>query len=168
MTSTSRHANIDRHTYQVRLMVVSDPNDAAAIAGELRVAVGLLVRQLRRIQRDATLTAPEISALSHLDRDGPMPAADLARRERISPQSMGATLAKLEARGLIGRHADLGDGRRIILSLTSNGRSVLIERRGVRDEVIAHALSSELTESELDQLRAAVPLLERLARRFDA
>ncbi len=147
---------------------MSDPNDAAAVAGELRVAVGLLVRQLRRIQRGDTLTAPEISALSYLDRDGPMSAADLARREWISPQSMGATLAKLEARGLIDRHADLGDGRRIILSLNSNGRSVLIERRGVRDEVIAQALSSELSESELRQVRAVVPLLERLARRFEA
>lgn len=90
-------------------MIVSDPIDAAAIAGDLRFAVSLLVRQLRRIQRDDTLTVPEISALSHLDRDGSMSAADLARRERISPQSMGATLVKLEARGLIDRHADLGD-----------------------------------------------------------
>ena len=49
---------------------------------------------------------PETSALSRLDRGGPMTSSDLARQDRISPQSMGVTVAALEQRGLIARDRD--------------------------------------------------------------
>ena len=97
-----------------------------------------------------------------------MSAAELARLERISPQSMGATLAKLEARGLVERMADDHDRRRIILSITAAGRSIFVARRSARDVIIEQALASELNEHELRQLQAAVPYLERLARRLGA
>ena len=142
--------------------------DVAAVAGELRIGVGLLIRQLRKLQLDDDLATPELAALARLDRGGSMSAAELARLERISPQSMGATLAKLEARGLVERTADEHDRRRIILSITAAGRSIFVARRSARDVIIERALASELNEHELRQLQAAVPYLERLARRLGA
>ncbi len=94
----------------------SPSKSTQALAGELRTSVGLLLRRLRQITAEGELTLPESSALARLDRGGPATASELARREQISPQSIGATLAALEARGLVGRASDPDDGRRVILS----------------------------------------------------
>jgi DNA-binding MarR family transcriptional regulator len=137
--------------------------DADQVAAALRVSVGLLVRQLRQAQADGELTLPQFAALARLDRGGPATASALAKQEQISPQSMGATVAALEARGLVGRASDPDDGRRVVLSITDAGLQVLRERRGARVERMAQALSAGFTPAELEQLSVAAPLLERLA-----
>ena len=104
------------------------------------------------------------SALTRLDRGGPATPSALARLEQISPQSMGATLSALEARGLVERRPDPGDGRRVVVSLSETGRQALRNKRNARVEQLARALSSGFTHSELQQLMAAAPLLERLAQ----
>ena len=90
---------------------------------------------------------------------GPATSSALAKLEQISPQSMGATLAALEARGLIERTPDPVDGRRIVMSLTDAGLQVLRQRRSARAEQLARALSAGFTEAEVAQLVAAAPLL---------
>ena len=137
--------------------------DVSDVAGALRVSVGLLVRRLRQVQAEGDLTMPETSALARLDRGGPTTATALARLEQISPQSMGATLGALEARGLIERRADPQDGRRAVMSVTEAGRQVLHSKRSARAQQLARALSAGFTPAELRELLAAVPLLERLA-----
>ena len=134
------------------------------LAGELRTSIGLLLRRLRQTPAAGELTLPETAALARLDRGGPATSADLARAEQISPQSMGATLAALAARGLVLRAADPADGRRAVMSLSEAGRQALRDRRTSRTEALARALSSGFSEAELDRLRAAAPLLERLAQ----
>jgi DNA-binding MarR family transcriptional regulator len=138
--------------------------DVHDIAAALRVSVGMLLRRLRQARPDDELTLPESSALARLDRTGPATPGALAKVEQISPQSMGATLAALEARGLIARQADPGDGRRVVLSVTGAGRELLRNKRGARTEQLAQALSAGFTAAELGQLAAAAPLLERLAQ----
>jgi len=138
--------------------------DVEQVAGALQVAVGLLRRQLRQTQADGELTVPETAALARLDRGGPATASALARLEQISPQSMGATLAALEARGLLQRRPDPADGRRVVLSVTDGGLQVLRDRRSARTEQLARALSAGFTRAELRQLMAAAPLIERLAQ----
>ncbi len=138
--------------------------DADQVAAALRVSTGLLVRRLRQMQVDGELTLPESSALARLDRGGPTTASALARIERISPQSMGATLGALEARGLVQRAPHPEDGRRVVLSVTEAGREVMGHRRTARTEQLARALVSGFTRTELEQLMAVAPLLERLAQ----
>ena len=137
--------------------------DAQAVAASLRTSVGLLLRRLRQARGEGDLTLPESSALSRLDRGGPATAAELARQEQISPQSMGATLAGLQARGLIERWADPEDGRRFVLYLTEAGAEVLHHRRSARAQLLAAALSEHFSPEELVVLQQAAPLLERLA-----
>ncbi len=140
-----------------------DP-DVANVAGALRASIGLLLRRLRQVQAEGELTLPESAALTRLDRGGPSTASALARLEQISPQSMGATLGALEARGLVERRPDPQDGRRVLLSVTDSGRQVLQGKRNARTEQLAKALSAGFTPAELRQLEAAAPLLERLAQ----
>jgi DNA-binding MarR family transcriptional regulator len=137
---------------------------AIEVAAALRVSVGLLLRRMRQVRPDGELSLPETSALSRLDRTGPATSSTLAKLDQISPQSMGATLAGLEARGLVQRHPDPEDGRRAVLSLTEAGQQVLRDKRSARVAQLARALSDGFTPAELRQLRAAAPLLERLAQ----
>ena len=138
--------------------------DATEVAAALRVSISLLLRRMRQVRPDGELSLPETSALTRLDRTGPATSSTLARLEQISPQSMGATLAGLEARGLVRRHSDPEDGRRAVLSLTDVGQQVLRDKRSARVAQLAQALSDGFTPVELRQLQAAAPLLERLAQ----
>ena len=142
------------------IMVVDRQSEEVARA--LLLCVGLLRRRLRQAPVEGALTFPETAALGRLDRGGPAAAADLARKEQISPQSMGATLAELEMRGLVKRQPDPADGRRILLSISASGRRELNRRRNARVEQLAAGLE-DFTEDELRQLAAAAPLIERLA-----
>ena len=137
--------------------------DITEIAGALRESVGLLLRRLRQVRVEGELTLPESSALTRLHRGGPATSSALAKLEQISPQSMGTTLAALETRGLVERHPDPADGRRVVLSVTGAGRQVIQDKRNARTQQLATALSASFTRAELRQLRAAAPLLDRLA-----
>jgi DNA-binding MarR family transcriptional regulator len=140
-----------------------DAPDPAQLAAALRLSIGLLLRRLRQVPTQDELTLSESAALARLDRGGPATSAELARAEQISPQSMGATLGALQARGLVDRAPDPEDGRRMILSITETGLAVLRDRRNRRSAELARALSTEFTATELRQLAATAPLLERLA-----
>ena len=143
---------------------MSQDPDAGQVAAALRVSIGLLLRRLRQVRVEGELSLPESSALVRLDRSGPATPSELAKREQISPQSMGATLAALQARGLIERRPDPQDGRRAVLSVTGAGHDVLRDKRNARTDQLAQALSTGFTQAELRQLIAAAPLLERLAQ----
>jgi DNA-binding MarR family transcriptional regulator len=132
-----------------------DVNDVAAA---LRESIGLLLRRLRQVPAEGELTLPESAALTRLHRGGP------AKLEQISPQSMGATLAALEARGLVERHPDPDDGRRVVLSITGAGRRLVHSKRNARTEQLAKALAAGFSPGEIGQLMAVAPLLERLAQ----
>jgi DNA-binding MarR family transcriptional regulator len=141
-----------------------DP-DVIEVADTLRVSVGLLRRRIRQLKAaEGEVTLPESAALARLDRGGPATSSELARLEQISPQSMGATLGGLEARGLVARRSDPNDGRRAVLYLTPAGQAVLRDRRNESTQRIAQALAAGFTAAEQRQLLAAARLLERLAQ----
>lgn len=136
--------------------------DVGEVAGALHASIGLLRWRLRQMRVEG-LSLPERSAMARLDRGGPATPSALARREQISPQGMGATLATLEARGLVERRPDPGDGRRVVMSLTDAGRRALQDKRNATAERLAKALGADFTSEELEQLSVAAPLIQRLA-----
>jgi DNA-binding MarR family transcriptional regulator len=136
------------------------------VAAALRVAAGNLYRKLKQAPLAGEATLAETSTLGRLERNGPATSSDLARADRISPQSMGVTVAALEERGLIERSRDPLDGRRVVLSITESGRQVVHDKRGARTAMIAAALRDGFTEAELGQLLAASPLIQRLAEKL--
>jgi DNA-binding MarR family transcriptional regulator len=143
---------------------MADDPDVRDVAAALRVSIGLLLRRMRQVRVEGELTVPETSALARLDRNGPATSSALAKLEQISPQSMGVTLSALEARGLVERRPDAQDGRRVVLSVTEPGQQVLRDKRDARTGQLARALSAGFTRDELNQLREAAALLERLAQ----
>lgn len=137
--------------------------EAEEVAAALYLSVGLFKRRLRQMPAEGELSLPESSALRRLERGGPATVTALAKAEQISVQSMGATLSALEARGLIERHPDPADGRRSVMSVTEAGLVALSDKRNARIAQLTQVLATRFTPAELGQLRAAVPLIERLA-----
>jgi DNA-binding MarR family transcriptional regulator len=132
-------------------------------AARLRVSLGAFRRRVHETATEGDLTAPQLTALSRIDRLGPVTTAELARREQITPQAMGATVASLEQRGLVTRNADTSDGRRSILILTPAGRDAIHSGRSALSDKIAAALAESFTRDEITILDAAAPLIERLS-----
>jgi DNA-binding MarR family transcriptional regulator len=139
------------------------PPELLQAAGELRVAVGRIVRRLRRPNGAAELTPSELSVLARLDEHGPCGPAALAEIEQVSPPVVCASLAGLQRFGMVDRAPDPHDGRRVVISLTAAGRSALTARRSALAHQVAGALTTRFNPAERQQLLDAVPLLQRLA-----
>jgi DNA-binding MarR family transcriptional regulator len=92
-----------------------------------------------------------------------MTTAALARREQITPQAMGTTIASLEKLGLVARSADAADGRLSILSLTPEGLAAVRLGRNAASDRITAVLEESFTGEETAIIAAAAPLIERLA-----
>jgi DNA-binding MarR family transcriptional regulator len=127
---------------------------------ELQRVLGRLVRRLRA---ENTVPLRHATVLGLLERDGPQGTSELARRERMRPQSMAETINELETDGLVRRSPDPTDGRRVQISLTARGRDQVRRSRARREEWLAQAIARELTAREERTLAHAVDLLQRLA-----
>ena len=143
----------------------TDPRitQAQATAHELRGLIGKLKRQLREKVGIERLTLSQIAVLIQLEREGTATVSELARAENVKPQSMGTTVADLQALGLIDGSTDPRDGRRILLSLTRLAREKLRTIRAAREDWLFHAIRERFNASEQDALARGVALLKRLA-----
>ncbi|HEY4866184.1 MAG TPA: MarR family transcriptional regulator [Candidatus Dormibacteraeota bacterium] len=128
------------------------------LAARLRLAVTRLNRRLRA-EADSGLTASGISALATIGRRGPLPLGELAAAEGVKPPTMTATVAALEAEGLVARSADGRDRRVSRVSLTARGRQRL-DRARTRKTAYLAARLERLDEVQLEQLDRAVALFE--------
>lgn len=129
----------------------------------MQLSVSLLKRRIRDTTDHGALTSPALRALSRLDRGGPATTADLARLEQMTPQAMGTIVAQLDELGFVSRSPDPQDGRRMILTPTRDGKQAAHSRRNALTERFTDALTAAFTDQEIEILRAAAPLLERLA-----
>lgn len=144
---------------------LEDPDTAraTALAGDLRVLIAKLKRRLREQSHLGDLTGSQLSVLNRLERDGPATVTSLARAEGMRPQSMGATVAALEAAGLVSGSPDPTDGRQTILSITPACRARVDAGRAARQDWLFRALQKHLAPAEQEQLAGALDLLKRLA-----
>ncbi|RVW01068.1 MarR family winged helix-turn-helix transcriptional regulator [Rhodococcus xishaensis] len=68
--------------------------------------------------------------------------------ERVRPQSMAATLAVLDERGLVQRRPDPNDGRRQLISLTDERREFFSYKQHAGDEWLTRSLDERLSEED--------------------
>lgn len=135
------------------------------VAGNLRVLVGRLVRALQAQDPEDGLSMSKVSVLSRLADEGAASASALASAERVRPQSMSATLAALEAEGLVARRPHPTDRRQILIELTEQGWETAQSARRSREDWLTRVLVAEFDDEELRALNRAIELLERLAER---
>jgi DNA-binding MarR family transcriptional regulator len=104
----------------------------------------------------------QFAVLSRLSTAGAQTTADLARAERMRPQSMRTTLVPLEELGLIKRVPHPTDGRQSLVSLTPEGEQQVRSNRSIRESWLVHAMTERLSPSERRRLIDSVGLLSRL------
>jgi DNA-binding MarR family transcriptional regulator len=118
--------------------------------------VELAVRaRLDEIIRPAGLTALQYTALTVLERHPDLTSAQLARNSFVTAQTMADMVVILGARGLVERHRDPDDRRRLVLALTSRGQRLLDRYRADVAELEAEMLAG-LTARQAQQLRSSL------------
>ena len=135
--------------------------ESAPIAHEFRETLGRVIRRLRA--EGGQPPVGQMAVLGRLDREGPASTSDLAAAERMRPQSMAQTVRDLESAGLVTRRPDPDDGRRALVELTPAGLERLHTTRARREGWLAELFEREFTAAERETLRAALPLLRRIA-----
>jgi DNA-binding MarR family transcriptional regulator len=141
-------------------MALSPATEREQLAARLRLAVTRLNRRLRA-EADSGLTASGMAALATIGRRGPVALGELAAVEGVKPPTMTATVAGLEAEGLIARTADGKDRRVSRVALTARGRQRLERARSRKTAYLAARLE-RLEEHQLEQLDQAIGLFELL------
>ena len=118
--------------------------------------VELAVRaRLDELVRPAGLTALQYTALTVLERHPDLTSAHLARNSFVTAQTMADMVTSLRAQGLIDRHQDLGDRRRLVLSLTDDGKHLLDRyRQAVAD--LESEMLADLSAGQANGLRTAL------------
>lgn len=122
-----------------------------------------LGRRLRLERAAGGRTSLELSVLGQLHRRGPLTPGEIAGAERVRPQTLTRTLTSLAAAGLVSRADHPRDGRRVLLGLTEAGLAALRRDMAERDSWLALTMTATLSSTELEILRLAAGLLERVA-----
>jgi DNA-binding MarR family transcriptional regulator len=132
----------------------------ASLAAGLRMVVMRLARRLRQ-QADGEVTPSQLSALSTIERLGPLTLGALASAEQVQPPSMTKIVSGLEQHGFVVREPDAKDRRIARVRISENGRRFVARSRTRRNAYLAARLRGFDAE-ERALLEQALPLLERL------
>jgi DNA-binding MarR family transcriptional regulator len=135
----------------------------SSLAAELRVVVGQLRRRLRDQAPPGDLSWSQVAVLGHLEREGPATVTRLAQLEGVRQQSMGATVAALQAAGLLSGSPHPTDGRQTLWSPTTACHDLIKANRAAREDWLLRALQTQLSADEQKELARAVESLKRIA-----
>lgn len=133
------------------------------IADELIVLLPLLSRIVAAAVRRATgeeTTMPQFRVLGMLA-EGPQTATVLARRRRVSLQSIGELVQALVARGWVERIPSPHDRRQQLLRLSDQGRAQHELAQAQTSSSLLPLLVA-LREDEIDAVQRALPALHRI------
>jgi DNA-binding MarR family transcriptional regulator len=141
------------------------PNDEdAKAATKLRRSVTHLARRLRGLRSDHGISGSKLAILGWLYRGGtPMTATDLARLERLQPQSLTRIIAELDEEGLIRRTPAEQDRRQVLIEISQAGKELLVADAYRQNEWLKATMAASLTKAEREILSIAADLLDKLA-----
>jgi DNA-binding MarR family transcriptional regulator len=139
-----------------------DRPTSEALADELALAAIRLTRTLRALNRSGKLTGPEISALAMIAYSGKVRARDLAAHEEVSAPAISALIRTMEAKGLVKRARDAGDGRVQWISATPKGARLIAVGHARRIAPLTTAIDA-LSPDERARIGEAIAVIDRLA-----
>jgi DNA-binding MarR family transcriptional regulator len=133
----------------------------AALATRLSLALGRLVRSLRREVGNG-LGPSTLSSLGTLVACGPIRLGDLAAREGVAPPTLTRIVSALEEAGYASRSPDPADRRASLVQATAAGHEVISGLRSGQVNALVNRLDA-MPPGEREKLLAAIPALELLA-----
>ncbi len=137
------------------------------VAALLHEQFARLARELRNLELPQGMTPERLSALSVIDRRGPISVTALADREMVRPATMSRMVSALVDDGLVKRNGDKDDGRGVLVTTTPKGRRTYQRAQEQRLRYFAEALE-HLGDEQLVAMRALTAQLERFTLMFDA
>jgi len=135
--------------------------DVLELADGLHSAAIHLLRQLRVGDRASGIGPAQLSALSVLVFGGSMSLKQLAAIEQVKPPTMVRIVRGLVEQRLATSKADKDDARKIRISATAQGRTVMRRARARRVEALARSLA-EKPATEQAEIAKAVAVLRGL------
>jgi DNA-binding MarR family transcriptional regulator len=144
-------------------MIMADAIPQPGKENMILSAVLRLAREMRLAAEDGEVRGGALSLLATLQREGAMSAVELARRQRLQPQSLTRHLARLDAGGLIARSVDAADARRHVIAITATGTTTLMRQMVRRRDWLAGRMAERLNADEQAALLDAAELMLRLA-----
>ena len=100
-------------------------------------------------------------AVLHVLLSGPMTQRELASAVQVEDQTMSRTVAGLERSGYVERHRDGADRRRVVVSLTDDGRRTVLKASDIE---VAEGYFSEAVEDVVALRRALIAVIESRSR----
>ena len=102
------------------------------------------------------LTFPQYLVMLELLDNAPQTVGALGRRLDMDTGTITPLLKRLDAAGLLTRTRDPDDERRVLVELTSKGRALDADLRGVTDKIKS---ACQLTDDGVDELRRTLDVL---------
>ena len=136
------------------------------IAALLHEQFARLTRQLRSMELPQGMTPERLSALSVIEKRGPISVTALADKEMVRPATMSRMVTALVDEGLVKRSDDKTDGRGVLVSSTPKGRRTYQRAQEQRLQHFADVLAS-LSADQLAAMRNLTSALERLTVLLD-
>ncbi len=147
-------------SFQVPRMDALEARAWLALVGTAELLPAALDAQL---QADAQLTHFEFIALTALRTVGPMRMTQLAAATNATLPRLSKVVSRLESRGIVERSGSEGDGRAVSVSLTGEGRRVLVHATPGHIAYVRQLVIDRLTPEQLEALATALePVVEAL------
>ena len=144
----------------------TEADTRSEIAALLNEQFARLSRQLRTLELPHGMTPERLSALSVIDKRGPISVTALAEKEMVRPATMSRMVTALVDEGLVKRSDDKTDGRGVLVSTTAKGRRTFQRAQEQRLAHFAEVLDS-LSSEQLTAMRNLTGALERLTGLLD-
>jgi DNA-binding MarR family transcriptional regulator len=131
------------------------------VAALLHEQFARLTRRLRTLELPNGMTPERLSALSVVEKRGPISVTALADTEMVRPATMSRMITALVEEGLVKRGGDKNDGRGVLVSVTPKGRRTFQRAQEQRLTRFAEVVES-LSDEQLAAMRDLATALERL------
>ena len=137
--------------------------DNNEIAANLRVVISRLVKILRNeTKNDELLSLTERSTLALVYQHEQILPSELADIEKVTNQSMSQIINKLAEHGYIKKTSSKTDKRKVIITITVNGKKFIEKKRQEKQEWLARAIFEKTSQKEKEILLNAITVLTKL------
>jgi DNA-binding MarR family transcriptional regulator len=125
------------------------------IVQSLRRIVRAIDVHSRALSREYELTWPQLAALRELERLGKCQVGQLASEMHIGAPTVTGIVDRLVRDGLVDRHRETGDRRKVLVGLTQKGEELLARKPSLLNEQLRKGLS-RLSERQQKQMRSTL------------
>jgi MarR family transcriptional regulator, organic hydroperoxide resistance regulator len=122
------------------------------IVQSLRRIVWAIDVHSRALSREYELTWPQLAALRELERLGQSQIGQLAAEMHIGAPTVTGIVDRLVRDGLVKRHRETVDRRKVLVGLTAKGKKLLARKPSLLNEHLRDGLS-RLSERQQKQVR---------------